>query len=177
MLLEALDRYVPIDARERAMAVRLRGFVSKYPDCFERSLAIGHVTGSAWIVARTLDRALLVHHRKLDKWLQPGGHADGDPDVHRVARREGLEETGVRALTDACAGIYDVDVHAIPARPSEPAHEHFDLRYAFFADPNERTIVSEESHAVAWIAFADLERYAIDDSIRRLVRKTRSLAP
>ncbi len=175
-LLAAFGRYAPIDEHERAMADRVRAFVGAHADCFERSQTIGHVTGSAWIVARSLDRALFVHHRKLDLWLQPGGHADGDSDVRRVARREAFEETGVADLMDASDGIYDVDVHAIAARPGEPAHDHFDVRFAFFADPATPLVVSEESHAVAWIAFDDLERYGVDDSIRRLVRKTPSLA-
>ena len=157
------------------MAERLRAFVATHDDCFERSLAIGHVTGSAWVVDRALEAAVLVHHRKLDKWLQPGGHADGDSDVRGVARREAVEETGIAALADASHGIYDIDVHTIPARPHEPEHDHFDVRFAFFADRATEPIVSEESHAVRWIAFAEIERFAIDDSVRRLVAKTRAL--
>ncbi len=171
-LLDELDRYEASDAREREMAARVRAFVAANADCFERSLTIGHVTGSAWIVARERDAALLVHHRKLGIWVQPGGHADGESDVRAVARREAIEETGVEALERASTGIYDIDVHAIAARPGEPAHEHFDLRFAFFAERSSIPVVSEESHAVAWIAFADIEKYRIDESVRRLVRKT-----
>ncbi len=159
------------------MVNRVRAFVAAYDACFERSLAVGHVTGSAWVVSRTRDAAVLVHHRKLDKWLQPGGHADGDPDVRAVARREAIEETGLATLDPALPGIFDIDVHAIPARPGEPAHEHFDLRFAFFADRADALAVSAESHDVAWIAFADIEGYAIDESVRRLVRKTSALPP
>ncbi len=157
------------------MTERLRAFVAANESCFERTLAAGHVTGSAWVVSHDLDAALLVHHRKLEKWLQPGGHADGDADVLRVARREAVEETGVADIEPASLAIFDIDVHAIPARPGEPAHEHFDVRYAFFASRDRVPAVSKESHAVAWIAFADLEDYAIDDSIRRLMRKTELL--
>jgi len=171
-LLDELDRYAPVDARERAMAARLRAFVASHADCFERSLSIGHVTGSAWVVARERDAALLVHHRKLGIWVQPGGHADGESDVRAVARREAIEETGVATLESAMPGIFDIDVHAIPNRPGEAAHEHFDLRFAFFAERSSVPVVSEESHSVAWVAFADIESYAIDESVRRLVRKT-----
>ncbi len=157
------------------MAARLRAFVAQHDACFERSLAIGHVTGSAWVVSRARDAAVLVHHRKLGKWLQPGGHADGESDVRRVALREATEETGLADLVSASPGIFDIDVHAIPARPDEPAHEHFDLRFAFFADRATAPIVSAESHDVRWIAFGDIENYAIDDSVRRLVAKTTAL--
>ncbi len=157
------------------MVNRVRAFVAAYDSCFERSLAVGHVTGSAWIVSRARDATVLIHHRKLDKWLQPGGHADGDADICAVALREATEETGLVNLEPASLGIFDIDVHAIPPRPGEPAHEHFDLRFAFYADRADAPVVSAESHDVAWIAFADIEQYAIDESVRRLVRKTGTL--
>ena len=174
-LLADLDRYDPVDAREREMAERLRAFVAAHEDCFERTLSIGHVTGSAWVVDRTGEAALLTHHRKLGKWLQLGGHADGDADVRRVAIREALEESGLPAVAPASDAIYDVDVHEIPARGMEAAHVHYDVRFAFFADRGDVPVASVESLAVAWVPLADIERFAIDDSVRRLVRKTGTL--
>ncbi len=174
-LLAELERYVPGDDRERAMAREIRAFVERYPAAFDRALAIGHVTGSAWVVDRAGAFALLTHHRKLGKWLQLGGHADGDCDVRRVALREAREESGLCAIVAATPGIYDVDVHAIPARGEESAHLHYDVRFAFFANPHEAPRASAESHAVAWVPLAEIERYAIDDSVRRLVSKTPAL--
>jgi 8-oxo-dGTP pyrophosphatase MutT (NUDIX family) len=175
-LLAELATYSPLDGREHALVERVRTFVAEHEHCFERTQLDGHVTGSAWIVDRAGTVALLLHHRKLGKWLQPGGHADGDPDVREVARREAVEETGLRSLTPACDGIYDVDAHDIPARPGEPAHVHYDVRFAFFADPAERPERNAESHAVAWVPLAEIEALGIDDSVRRLVAKTGSLA-
>lgn len=174
-LLAELAAYEPSDARERAMAERVRAFVAANERCFERGLLFGHVTGSAWIVDRSGSAALLLHHRKLGKWLQPGGHADGDPDVRRVAYREAVEESGLRSLTFASESIYDVDAHDIPARGPEPAHVHYDLRFAFFADRDESPERNAESHAVAWVAFEAIESLGVDDSVRRLVAKTASL--
>jgi ADP-ribose pyrophosphatase YjhB (NUDIX family) len=175
-LLAELATYRPSDAREAGMAERLRAFVAEYEACFERTLAVGHVTGSAWVVDRALSHVLLTHHRKLDKWLQLGGHADGDGDIRRVALREATEESGLVEIVPASAGIYDVDVHEIPARGAEAAHFHYDVRFAFFADLEHALHVSEESHEVAWIALAGIEQLPIDDSIRRLVAKTVRLA-
>ncbi|HEY6234187.1 MAG TPA: NUDIX hydrolase [Candidatus Elarobacter sp.] len=171
-LLDELRAYAPADAREAAMRERLVAFVEAQPDAFERSLAVGHVTASAWIVDPARTGALLVHHRKLGKWLQPGGHADGDPDVRGTALREAREESGLTSLRLASEAIYDLDVHAIPARPGEPAHEHFDVRFAFEADPAEPLVTSAESHALAWVALGDLPAYGADESVLRLARKT-----
>jgi ADP-ribose pyrophosphatase YjhB (NUDIX family) len=174
-LLAELERYGPSDDGERAMAERLRAFVAAHPDCFERTHLAGHVTGSAWVVDRAGEAAVLTHHRKLGKWLQLGGHADGDSDIRRVSRREAVEESGLAEIESANDGIYDVDVHEIPARDMEPAHVHYDVRFAFYADRGALPAASEESHAVAWIPLAEIERFAIDDSVRRLVAKTPSL--
>jgi 8-oxo-dGTP pyrophosphatase MutT (NUDIX family) len=175
-LLDELDAYAPETAHERAMHADLRKFVAENTGCFERTLLAGHVTGSAWIVDRGGRLALLTHHRKLGRWLQPGGHADGDPDVRAVALREAREESGLRSLISASPRIFDIDVHAIPARGGEPAHLHYDVRFAFFGDPNEAPLASEESHAVAWIPLARVEEFGIDDSVRRLVEKTSRIA-
>src|SRR5215510_11521790 len=98
------------------MTAALRQFVAANPNCFERSLQIGHVTGSAWIVDLDRTHALLTHHRKLNKWLQLGGHADGDPDILRVALREAREESNLDAIRPVSENIFDVDIHVIPAR-------------------------------------------------------------
>ena len=176
-LLSDLERYHAADPRERAMLEQLRAFVASQAACFERTLAIGHVTGSAWVVDRELEAAILTHHRKLDRWLQLGGHADGDGDLRRVALREAREESGLEDIVPASAGIYDVDVHSIPARGAEPAHLHYDVRFAFYAERSARPIPSDESHEVAWISLKDLPRYRVDDSVLRLAAKTPLLDP
>jgi 8-oxo-dGTP pyrophosphatase MutT (NUDIX family) len=171
-LLDELRAYEPADAGERAMRDRLVAFVAAHADAFERALQVGHVTASAWIVDPSRTRALLTHHRKLGKWLQLGGHADGDPDVRAAALREAREESGLTSLRFAQDAIYDLDVHPIPARPGEPAHDHYDVRFALEADPAEPLVVSDESHQLAWIPIAELARYGADESVLRLARKT-----
>lgn len=175
-LLRELAAYAPADARERDMVVELAAFVDAHADCFERRLRIGHVTASAWVVDESSTYALLTHHRKLDRWLQLGGHADGDPDVRRVALREATEESGLTAIRFAHDRIYDVDVHQIPARPDEPAHTHYDVRFAFIADRRAPLVVSDESHELAWMPVAALDDDRVDASVRRLARKTAQLA-
>jgi 8-oxo-dGTP pyrophosphatase MutT (NUDIX family) len=173
--LDELRAYVPADAREAAMRDRLVAFVTQHENAFERELQIGHVTASAWIVDFARTRVLLTHHRKLGKWLQLGGHADGDFDVRRAALREAREESGLRTLRFVSDAIYDLDVHAIPARPGEPAHDHYDVRFAFEADPSEPLVRSAESKDLAWIPLDALAAYGADESVLRLARKTSRL--
>ena len=117
----------------------------------------------------TGDRVLLVHHAKLGRWLQPGGHSDGDPDTLAVALRGTREESGldVRALDDA---IFDIDVHRIPARGREPAHLHFEVRFLVQAE-HDRFRISDESHALAWVPATGLGALTDEESVLRIARK------
>jgi 8-oxo-dGTP pyrophosphatase MutT (NUDIX family) len=175
-LIAALSAHVPFNEYEEEMRVRLLQFVQANEQCFERSLAAGHVTASAWVVDAARRQTLLTHHAKLGLWLQPGGHCDGDPDVLANALREVREEAGLTRLTPLLSGcIFDVDAHAIPARGAEAAHVHYDVRFLIEADPEESLRLSHESHELAWV---DLDRVAAlntDESVLRLVARTRAL--
>jgi 8-oxo-dGTP pyrophosphatase MutT (NUDIX family) len=177
-LLDEVRAHRPIDEREGDMRDRLAAFLESFgARAFERELQTGHITASAWIVDPARHETVLLHHRKLDRWLQLGGHVDGDPDVRRSALREAREESGLRTLRLIDEAIYDIDVHRIPARAGEPEHDHFDLRFALEADPREPLVRNAESHDVRWIPLTELEAYAIDDSVRRLAAKTATLPP
>lgn len=171
-LLRALAVHVCADADERDACARTQAFVAAYADCFRRELGVGHVTGSAWVVSPDRQRVLLTHHRKLDLWLQLGGHADGESDVRRVALREAQEESGLRHVRLVDEAIFDVDVHEIPARGSEPAHLHYDVRFLCEADDAEPLTVSDESHDVAWIELERVSDVSGDRSVLRMVRKS-----
>jgi len=162
----------PLDAHEAAMAAEMIRFVETQPNCAERSLQLGHLTGSAWIVDRERKRTLLTHHRKLDKWLQLGGHADGQLDLIAVAMREAQEESGLTRLRVVDAAIFDVDRHLIPARKTEPDHWHYDIRFMIEADPDEPFVVSDESHDLAWIEITRMADYNTEESMARMSRKT-----
>lgn len=171
-LIEQLHAYRPSDPREERMRLRILEFVQRNVNCFQRSLRGGHITGSAWVVNRERTHTLLVHHRRLDKWLQPGGHAEDETDALAVAVREAEEETGLRVLPVSKA-IFDVDAHDIPARKRERAHVHYDIRYLMEADMTSRVVVSPESRAVEWVRMNQVAAMNTDESVLRLVRKTR----
>ncbi|WP_345241880.1 NUDIX hydrolase [Nibrella saemangeumensis] len=170
-LLNLLKNYTPADANETAMWHHTLSFVQAHPDCFERSLSIGHITGSAWIISPDHRQAVLIHHRKLDRWFQPGGHADGDADVARVALREAEEEVGLSSLRLVSPAIFDIDVHSIPAKGYEPEHLHYDIRFLIEADPNEAFTHSSETNDIKWVSLARIESYTSSESIIRMVRK------
>lgn len=161
------------DAHEAAMVAETVRFVEAEPECLLRSCAPGHLTGSAWIVDRTRERTLLTHHVKLEKWLQLGGHADGDGDLLTVALREGREESGLTRLRAVSAEIFDVDRHWIPARKTEPAHWHYDVRFMIEADPSEPLVrAANESKELAWVPVSGVTALNPEESMARMVRKT-----
>ena len=141
------------------------------PSAFLRERLAGHFTGSAWLVSADGQRVLLMHHRKLDRWLQPGGHADGDADLAAVALREAEEETGLRDLHIE-PGIFDLDAHRIPARADVPEHTHHDVRYVIRTRGGEAPQGNAESLALAWVEIDALrDDPAIEPSIRRMAAK------
>ena len=139
---------------------------------FVRERLEGHLTSGCWLVSGDGRRVLLTHHRKLGRWLQLGGHADGDRDLARVALREAEEETGVPGLRLEDGTIFDLDRHWIPPRGEVPGHWHYDARYVVCAGADERFVVSAESHALAW---RDVAAVAVDPtsdaSMRRMAEK------
>ena len=171
-----LRRHGAHNAHEGAMRDRILEFIGAHADCFERSLLEGHVTASAWIVGLEREHALLTHHAKLDLWLQMGGHCDGDADVLRVARREVEEESGLTRLAELLDGaIFDADAHAIPARGHEPAHVHYDIRFAFEADRTVPLRISVESKELRWVRLDAVRALNTDESVLRMVEKSRAL--
>lgn len=165
-----------LDAHEAAMTADTIRFVEAHADCLLRSCVPGHLTGSAWIVDATRTRTLLTHHRKLDKWLQLGGHADGDPDLAAVALREAREESGLSPLRVVAVELFDVDRHWIPPRKTDPGHYHYDFRFLIEADSNEPLTVSSESKDLAWVDIASVASLNPEESMLRMVRKSAHLA-
>jgi 8-oxo-dGTP pyrophosphatase MutT (NUDIX family) len=170
-LLDLLADYRARYPEEHGTIDRFVTFVETHPTCFERSLAIGHVTGSAWVVNRTGTHTLLTHHRKLHRWLQLGGHADGNPHILEVALQEVREESGILALQPVSDAIFDIDIHGIPARGHEAAHDHYDVRFAIQVTGSEIYTVSDESHALSWVDIEKIGEKTQEESMLRMQRK------
>jgi len=171
-LVALLHAYLHRYPQEQAEVQRCIDFVRHHPNCCDRQLwQPGHLTGSAWLVNTAGTHVLLTHHRKLDLWIQLGGHADGNPDLRAVALAEAYEESGLPQLEWVTTEVFDVAIHQVPTRGSDPAHEHFDLRFAIRAVGSETYAVGTESHDLAWVPIEHLADYTQEASMLRMARK------
>lgn len=176
-LFGALLRHVPADEREAEDRAAILRLVESEPACFSRTtFAPGHITGSAFVVCRATGLVLLHHHRRLDAWLQLGGHDENESDPRATALREAREESGLEDLTLLTPDILDVDVHDIPAGKGEPPHKHLDVRYALVTErPDTIRRDAAESIDLRWFALDDAARTMNEPGARRALSRLRAL--
>jgi 8-oxo-dGTP pyrophosphatase MutT (NUDIX family) len=169
-LRDAVARYRAWDAAEAAMQASILAFIDQHADCLWRTQLAGHITASALVLNAAADAVLLIHHRKLDRWLQPGGHADGDADTLAVAQREVWEECGLET-EPLQLEIFDLDIHLIPERGAEPQHDHHDLRYLLRPRSGTTLLLNHEVHAAEWVPLAEIHLRTQDRSVLRMIEK------
>ncbi len=172
---DALQRELELFAQrhpeQAELAAEFSAFLARGPQTFSRSHAAGHFTGSVWLVDAEGQHALLTLHRKLNRWLQPGGHADGDCNLARVAAREAEEESGISGL-QLLPDLFDIDRHRIPTRGEEAEHWHWDVRYVLVAAPNAQFSVGAESLDLAWVPISRIAAGGeFDASMVRMARR------
>ncbi len=173
LLLQELSNYrlsQHIAAEELPVVKQFINFINQNTDCFERSNK-GHITASAWIVNHDFSKVLLTHHRKLNMWLQLGGHADGDPDTKAVALKEAQEESGIEQFSFLIPTIFDIDVHPLPSA----CEYHYDIRYLLQVPKDTQFVVSHESLDLAWVDHHELPNYSSEQSILRMHEKLQKI--
>jgi len=174
-LIATLEQYRTRYAEEAAFVAPFLHLLQA-PRAYHRDHLPGHITGSAWIVNTARTHVLLTHHAKLNRWLQPGGHADGDENILNVSLREAMEETGLQHFSVLLPTCFDLDIHTIPARPDFPAHDHYDVRFLLCADDQEPLQITEESHDLAWVRLDDLaDKTGHNVSMLRMAEKVKAL--
>lgn len=165
-----VEDYRPADPGQRLLREQFLSFIGAEPSCLERSCRSAHLTASALVLSPDETKVLLLYHRKLQRWLQPGGHADGRSDLEEVARQEVQEETGLELLQLLARGVFDLDIHKIPAAGSMPEHLHYDVRFLFRADS--MTVAgNHESNGLRWATPTEAEMLAGEDSLSRMLQK------
>ena len=141
-------------------------------NAFLRSNKEAHFTASAWLVSSDHQHVLLLHHKKLDLWLQPGGHADGITDLEEVSFQELIEETGIKKVKRYSSEIFDLDIHQIPQRKNEEAHLHYDVRYLYICEPEQEVQINHESKDYVWLPLNQIIQDFSNRSIVRMAKKT-----
>lgn len=164
--LAIVEAFGPVDDVQRAARAQILDLCRRHDGSLHRSCYTGHLTGSALVVDETVERTLLMFHRKLQRWLQPGGHVDGDANLSAAALREATEETGLDGL-EVWSEAVDLDVHEVTP-PSEPAHLHLDVRYVVRAPAGAEPVGNHESEALRWVPLDDLGGLDLDAATRRL---------
>jgi len=171
ILKELIKKYAIKNPKDNSIYEMLN--ILKTDRCFLKENYNGHFTGSAWILNPEKDQVLMTHHKKLDMWLQLGGHSDGENDLFKVALREAKEESGIPYFKYVNKAIFDLDIHHIPRYKDQPPHKHYDVRFLFEADPFSSLItISDESYDVAWIPIDKVLDLNSEKSIERMVKKT-----
>ncbi len=165
-LIQALENYTAFDENEAKSVKKTLDLLKNHERCFWRDyIPRGHMTGSAFLLNKDLDKVLLTHHATLNIWLQFGGHADGDEDIFNVALKEGIEESGIDNIQALNKDIFSVSYHPIPANPKrgEDAHYHHDICFVFYVPDDTPYQISHESNALRWFTLEELKGLIRDD--------------
>ncbi|MDE0913595.1 MAG: NUDIX hydrolase [Planctomycetota bacterium] len=166
---QTLAAFLPRDEEQARAQDRILEFIGRHPeDAHRRSCVEGHLTASVLLWNSTHTKVLLHHHRKLGRWLQFGGHCDGDANLLGCAWRELVEESGIEPESISPIPV-DLDIHAIPAHGEEPRHLHYDVRFLAQAGPGALAACSEESLELRWVSPTEAATLDLDDSVQRLL--------
>jgi len=174
LVVAALQRYEAVDAEQAGVRDTMLGFAADHPDALWRTCPDGHFTGSALVVDAAAEQVLVLFHTKLQRWLQPGGHLDGDANLAASALREATEETGIEGL-QVVAPAVDLDIHEVRP-PKEHPHLHLDVRFVVLAPERATVVGNHESEALRWVAPHDLPDLGADAGLVRLTERGLALA-
>ena len=166
-----LNDYLKRFPSEKVKIAKTLNLLFNHNDCFKRTNWGGHFTASAWVVDRSRKWILMTHHKKLNSWLQLGGHAESNNNLLEVALKEAKEESGLNDINIVSNKIFDLDIHKIPKFRSDPEHLHYDVRFIFEADRLEKLSISNESNNLAWIEIENVLNLNSKKSIERMVHK------
>lgn len=170
-----LKNYRPSFPEEVVFKSQMLEVVLSLEDCFLRTCRVGHFTASSLVLNQEKTHVFLMHHTKYDKWLQPGGHCDGDSDVLRVALKETEEESGIQGIQALKEDIFDLGIHLIPPNKKEKGHYHFDIRFLLHASKGNNYEKNHESKDVKWVPLDEVHTLSPEKSMKRMITKAHDL--
>lgn len=171
-LINLLKNYNPDNVLEKEQKTQIIEFICNDDNFYKRDNMSGHLTGSAWIINRDRKKALLTHHLKLGKWIQLGGHVDGDEDIFETSFREAKEETGLTSIRALSQSIFDIAVFWVPKSGKQDAHYHYDIRFLFEADDKEKLEIDKnESADLKWVPVEEVHKYEAEEPLIRMAEK------
>ncbi|MBC62640.1 MAG: NUDIX hydrolase [Zetaproteobacteria bacterium] len=178
--LKRLQNMSAYDAKHEDKTIQsIKQFARENTEPYSRKCTVGHFTASSFLLNSNMTHTVLTHHKKLNLWLQLGGHADNCPFLHEVALKEAYEESGLSRIhflrcnflaSESLNVPFDIDIHKIPENQSDMAHLHFDFRYLLIS-PENKLVKSDESHDIKWIEIHKIHEITNDQSILRMVKK------
>lgn len=171
-IVAAVEAHCPIDKTEAAHKTAILDHLRQNRDpmdsfCFEP----GHATGSAWVIAKNTQQFALIYHQTLNRWLQPGGHAEPEEqDLLIVSIREAQEELGIMLDSEQTL-LLDLDVHRIPETKKYPSHLHFDFRYLCVTEAQPLQPATDAVRA-EWFSLEHLKQLKLDAGMQRMLEKS-----
>lgn len=175
--IEAIRAYEPVNEQEAAEKRVILKYIEDYPhNILLRENEMGHMTSSGFILNKSLDKTLMVHHNIYKTWAWTGGHADGDDDLLYVAMKEAKEETGVKNIEPLMPEIASIDILPVWGHIKKgayvPTHMHLSAAYILIADEEEELHINEaENSDVRWIPVDEIEKYSSEPQIIEVYKK------
>jgi 8-oxo-dGTP pyrophosphatase MutT (NUDIX family) len=169
-LYNKLENYNSSFIEENYYKLKMLDLLKNHPNPFERDCP-SHFTASAFLLNSDRSKFLLMHHRKLDKWFQPGGHCDGNENILEVSIKEAREESGINEIRAISEKIYDIDIHLIPKIHNEEEHYHYDVRFLLQTIDNDSLFKNKESKDIRWVSFDCFDEFSINDNLKRMIKK------
>lgn len=173
-LIEDINRYQAEFGQDDEVR-QILAFMAEADNLFGRDSQGGHITCGAWILDPSLSKVILVRHRRLDRWIQPGGHIEIGETPFAGALREAEEETGIEDLVPWKNKLFNLSVHLFPQGKDGPAHFHYDFRYLFIATGSSRIQATDETDGVVWVPLSRIADYTDEATILEMAEKTKRL--